>query len=153
MAPGRYSGDVGENHSLSASSHGNAETVDTTVAGLSDLDFGQLRLQWRNHLGGSVPAHLPRWLLLKVLAYRLQAAALGNLDKATVRCIRAAGGDAIDFASSPFKTRSSRTRNGIGLDPGGMLVRECRSLTAARVWACCGIRTRPGVTLTKPVGW
>jgi SAM-dependent methyltransferase len=27
-----------------------------------------------------------------------------------------------------------------------------RSLTAARVWACCGIRTRPGVTLTKPLG-
>ena len=26
--------------------------------------------QWRAHLGGEAPAHLPRWLLMRVLAYR-----------------------------------------------------------------------------------
>ena len=35
-----------------------------------------LRRQWRNHLGGEAPAHLPRWLLVKVLGHRLQVAAL-----------------------------------------------------------------------------
>ena len=124
MSPGRHSGDVGENHSLPASSQSKAETLDVTVAGLADLDADQLRLQWRNHLGGTAPAHLPRWLLLRVLAYRLQAAALGDLDKATVRSIRASQGDAIDFAGSPFKKRKPRTRDGIGLNPGALLVRE-----------------------------
>ena len=85
MSQGRRSGDVGESLSLQASSPREAETLDATVAGLADLDADQLRLQWRNHLGGTAPAHLPRWLLLRVLAYRLQAAALGDLDKATVR--------------------------------------------------------------------
>jgi hypothetical protein len=90
------------------------------------FDAVQLRLQWRNQMGGTAPAHLPRWLLLRVLAYRLQAAALGDLDKATVRSIRAPRGDAIDFAGSPFKKRKPRTRDGIGLNPGALLVREWR---------------------------
>jgi Protein of unknown function (DUF2924) len=123
MSPGRHSGTVGENLSLQQSSS-QAETLDLTIAGLVDLDADQLRLQWRNHLGGTAPTHLPRWLLLRVLAYRLQAAALGDLDKATVRSIRASQGDAIDFLCSPFKKRKPRTRDGIGLNPGALLVRE-----------------------------
>ena len=55
MSPGRYSGDVGENHSVLASSQSRAETLDATIAGLGDLDADQLRLQWRNHLGGTLP--------------------------------------------------------------------------------------------------
>ena len=39
------------------------EALDALVANLSDLDSDQLRLQWRNHVGGIAPAHLPRWLL------------------------------------------------------------------------------------------
>ena len=85
MSPGRCSDDVGESHSLPSVVASETETLDATVAGLAALDADQLRLQWRNHLGGTAPAHLPRWLLLRVLAYRLQAAALGDLDKATAR--------------------------------------------------------------------
>ena len=68
MSQGRRSGDVGESLSLQASSPREAETLDAAVAGLAALDADQLRLQWRNHLGGTAPAHLPRWLLLRVLA-------------------------------------------------------------------------------------
>jgi hypothetical protein len=46
------------------------------VANLEGLDLDGLRRQWRTHLGGEAPAHLPRWLLMKVLAYRLQSDAL-----------------------------------------------------------------------------
>ena len=67
---------------------------------------------------------MPRWLLLRVLAYRLQAAALGDLDKATARSIRASQGGAIEFGGSPFKTRSPRMRDGTGLNPGALLVRQ-----------------------------
>jgi hypothetical protein len=124
MSTGRLSGYIGRNHSHPMSSQSKSETLDTTVAGLSDLDAHLLRLRWRNHLGGSAPAHLPRGLLLRILAYRLQAATLGDLDKATARVIRTPQGAAIDFAGSPFKTRSPRTRDGIGLNPGALLVRE-----------------------------
>jgi Protein of unknown function (DUF2924) len=125
MAPRRHSSDVGENRPLPASSPREAESLTATVAGLADLNADQLRLQWRNRLGGTVPAHLPRWLLLKVLAYRLQADALGDLDKASLRVIRASQGATIDSASGrPFNNRTPRTRDGIGLNPGALLVRE-----------------------------
>jgi hypothetical protein len=120
----RRSGDVEDNRFLPASSHSKGETLDTTVAGLIDLDADQLCLQWRNHLGGTAPAHLPRWLLLRVLAYRLQAAESGDLDKATMRSIRAPRGDATDLAGSPFKRRQPITRNGTGLHSGALIVRE-----------------------------
>jgi Protein of unknown function (DUF2924) len=68
---------------------------------------------------------LPRWLLLKVLAYRLQADALGDLDKASLRVIRASHRATVDSASGrPFNNRTPRTRDGIGLNPGALLVRE-----------------------------
>src|SRR5271156_5665791 len=123
MSLRRHSGDVGESLSLSASSPSKVETLDATIAGLADLDADQLRLQWRNHLGGTVPAHLPRWLLLRVLAYRLQAAALGDLDKATLRIFRASNGDGIDSAGGcPFEKRGPTMRDGIGLKAGALLV-------------------------------
>jgi hypothetical protein len=125
MPQGWHSGDIGESLSLPASSPSEAETLDATILELADLDADQLRLQWRNHVGGTAPAHLPRWLLLRVLAYRLQAAALGDLDNATVRIVRASKGDAIDTAASrPFKKHKPRTRDGIGLNSGAVLVRE-----------------------------
>jgi hypothetical protein len=43
----------------------------TIVANLEGLALDGLRRQWRAHLGGEAPAHLSRWLLMKVLAYRL----------------------------------------------------------------------------------
>jgi Protein of unknown function (DUF2924) len=124
MSPGRGYGDVGNSIAPRASPHTQAEALDATIAGLCDLDASQLHLQWRNLLGGTVPAHLPRWLLLKVLGYRLQAIALGDLDKATVRSIRASQDNAIDFAGGPFKKRRPRTRDGVGLNSGALLVRE-----------------------------
>jgi hypothetical protein len=124
MSQGRHYGDVGESLTLRASSQNEAKTLDLAIVGLGNLDGDQLRLQWRNHLGGAAPTHLPRWLLLRVLAYRLQAVWLGDLDKATARSIRASQGNAIDFADGPFKKRKPRTREGTGLNPGALLVRE-----------------------------
>ena len=90
------------------------------IASLVDLDADQLRLQWRNHLGGAAPAHLPRWLLLRVLAYRMQAAALGDLDKATLRLLRRSEGEQVGSPRRPAVRDAWRrsTRDGIGLKPG-----------------------------------
>jgi hypothetical protein len=65
----------------------NAGSVEDVITGLTDLEAKGLRLQWRNHLGGTPPAYLPRWLLLRVFAYQFQAATFGGLDKATLRVI------------------------------------------------------------------
>jgi Protein of unknown function (DUF2924) len=117
MSPGRYSGDIGENHSLPASSQSKAETLDATVAGLADLDADQLRLQWRNHLGGTAPAHLP-------LAYRLQATCARRPRQGDCAFYSRPARRRDRFRRSPFEKRNPRTRDGIGLNPGALLVRE-----------------------------
>lgn len=124
MSLGRDRNDVEGSLTFRASSQNESETLDATISGLAALNADQLRLQWRNHLGGTAPAHVPRWLLLRVLAYRLQAVALGDLDKASLRIIRTSQGDAIDFVAHPFNNRKPKTRDGIGLNPGALLVRE-----------------------------
>jgi hypothetical protein len=58
------------------------------LAGLEGLELEGLRRQWRNHLGGEAPVHLPSWLLLRVLGHRLQVAAFGDLDKSVRRLLR-----------------------------------------------------------------
>src|SRR5271155_3399938 len=45
-------------------------SVLSIVAGLEGHDLDGLRRQWRAHLGGEPPLHLPRWLLVRGLAYR-----------------------------------------------------------------------------------
>ena len=104
-----------------------ARSVNDLVAGLKALTAQGLRLQWRNHLGGVPPAHLPRWLLMNLLAYRIQAAALGGLDKATLSVIHQPRGAAPESScGGPFATRAASTRDGIALKPGALLAREWR---------------------------
>jgi hypothetical protein len=68
---------------------------------------------------------LPRWLLLRVLAYQFQVAALGGPDKATLRVIRQPKGRTLGSAGSgPFEARIASTREGADLRPGALLVRE-----------------------------
>jgi hypothetical protein len=55
-------------------------SVLSIVANLEGLDLNGLRCQWRARLGGEPPAHLQRRLLMRVLAYRLQSDAFGDLD-------------------------------------------------------------------------
>jgi Protein of unknown function (DUF2924) len=84
-----------------------------TISGLVDLDANGLCLQWRNHLGGTPPAHLPRWLLMKTLAYRIQATAFGGLDKETLRVLRQPKGQEVESLDArPFETRTPITRDG-----------------------------------------
>ena len=91
------------------------------IANLEGLDLNGLRHQWRAHLGGEAPAHLPRWLLIRVLAFRLQSDAFGDLDKSIRRILRSARDN---DAAAPFERREPQTREGLGLKAGALLVRE-----------------------------
>jgi hypothetical protein len=96
-------------------------SVLSIVANLEGLDLDGLRRQWRAYLGDEAPAHLSRWLLMKVLAYRLQSDAFGDLDKSIRRILRSGKEDGF---GAPFDRRAPQTREGLGLKAGALLVRE-----------------------------
>ena len=98
--------------------------VAALVAELPALDQKQLCVRWRNHLSGAAPAHLPRWLLIRVLAYRLQAAAFGDLDAATLRKTHGSPPETAGTSLPRFARRATATREGTPLRPGALIVRE-----------------------------
>src|SRR5688572_23069123 len=53
------------------------------IEGLGRLDLHELRVRWRKLLRGRPPEHLSRGLLLRILAYKTQAKAFGDLDRET----------------------------------------------------------------------
>ena len=62
-------------------------SLDNEIARLRDLDVGELRSRWHNVFGRRPHPHLPRHLLFRVLAYRLQADVLGDLDGESQRLL------------------------------------------------------------------
>src|SRR5712675_756539 len=99
--------------------------LDDMIAAPVELDLKGLCLQWRNHLGGTPPAHLPRWLLMKILAYRIQDTAFGGLDKETLRVLRQP--NVRRLASSdlhPCDARVPTTREGTKLKAVSLLARQ-----------------------------
>lgn len=96
-----------------------AAALESEIAYLRGLDLEGLRARWRSLTGRAAPAHVPRTLLLQVLAYRLQAAALGDLDPHTARVLDRL---ALQGRSSPRAEVPVPDR--VGIRPGTVLVRE-----------------------------
>jgi len=67
------------------------EALDVEIARLRDLDIAALRSRWHAAFGRRPPPHLTRHLLFRILAYRLQADRLGDLDKASRRLLDGSG--------------------------------------------------------------
>src|SRR5215471_2039844 len=67
------------------------EVLDNEIARLRGLDIVDLRARWHTVFGRRAPPHLPRHLLFRILAYRLQADRLGDLDKASRRLLDGSG--------------------------------------------------------------
>ena len=59
--------------------------LNAEIAHLRGLDIKALRARWRMGFGRDAPPHLPRHVLFAMIAYRLQAEVLGDLDAETVR--------------------------------------------------------------------
>jgi hypothetical protein len=57
-----------------------SKTLEIEIARLRGLDLGDLRARWHTVFRRRASPHLPRHLLFRVLAYRLQADRLGDLD-------------------------------------------------------------------------
>ena len=54
--------------------------LDVEIARLRDLDVNELRGRWQAAFGRPAPPHLPRHLVLRMVAYQLQAERFGDLD-------------------------------------------------------------------------
>ena len=66
------------------------------IARLRGLDLEELRARWHTAFRRRAPPHLPRHLLFHILAYRLQADRLGELDADSRRLLDRIGSRASD---------------------------------------------------------
>jgi DUF2924 family protein len=99
-----------------------SESLDNEIARLRGLDVVELRARWHTAFGRAAPAYLPRHLLFRILAYRLQADRFGDLNADTRRLL-----DRIKFEKTTdgidrllTAGKASRTE----LRPGTLLTRE-----------------------------
>jgi Protein of unknown function (DUF2924) len=63
-------------------------TLEDEIMHLRDLDLKRLRLRRQSMFRRQAPSHLPRHLLLAVMAYQLQADELGGLAPNTIRLLK-----------------------------------------------------------------
>jgi Protein of unknown function (DUF2924) len=97
------------------------ETLDNEIARLRGLDVGELRARWHTVFRRRAPPHLPRHLLFRLLAYRLQADQLGDLNADIRRVL-----DRVGSGSSEGIDRlvADLNRSRAELRPGTLLTRE-----------------------------
>jgi hypothetical protein len=96
-------------------------SLDIEIARLRDLDVGELRARWHTVFRRRAPPHLPRHLLFRILAYRLQADRLGDLDADSRRLLDRIGSgpsDGIDRLVADLNRPRAELR------PGTLLTRE-----------------------------
>src|SRR6476646_10626329 len=97
-------------------------SLEIEIAHLRDLDLHGLRARWKSLFRQQPPPHPPRHLLFAVLAFRLQADELGDLDPATTRLLKqiATSGGSLEVSRRMKEFGRRRTE----LKPGTILVRE-----------------------------
>ena len=95
------------------------KTLDVEIANLRDFDIDALRARWQNAFLRQPRPHLPRHLLFRMLAYRLQADHLGDLDGESRRLL-----DSADSPEAAGKRAVDQSRMNADVRPGTMLARE-----------------------------
>src|SRR5215813_3993355 len=94
-----------------------SEALDTEIARLHGLGIGELRAKWHTAFRRRAPPHLPGHLLFRILAYRLQADRLGDLDAESLRLL--------DRSETPEKAgQRAVARRSVDARPGTVLGRE-----------------------------
>ncbi|HEV7441451.1 MAG TPA: DUF2924 domain-containing protein [Steroidobacteraceae bacterium] len=95
--------------------------LDNEIARLRGLDVGELRARWHTVFRRAAPPHLPRHLLFRILAYRLQADQLGDLDADTRRLLARIGSGS---SEGIYRLVADLNRSRTELRPGTLLTRE-----------------------------
>jgi len=97
-------------------------SVEDEIADLRGLNLAGLRARWQSVFGGSAPVHLPRHLLIAIIAFRLQADRFGDLDHVTRQVLDRTGVEESGAATSARLMTLDMKRT--ELTPGTVLVRE-----------------------------
>jgi len=97
------------------------ELLDNEIARMRSLDIGNLRARWHTVFRRAAPPHLPRHLLFRILAYRLQADRLGDLDAHTRRLLDRIGSETSEGID---RLVADLNRSRTELRPGTLLTRE-----------------------------
>ena len=92
------------------------DRLEAELERLGSLDVAGLRRRWRKVFGRPAPEHLTHGLLHRALAYRIQADALGDLDRETARML-----DRLVSRDSEPDVPPAEVP---GTKPGTLLVRE-----------------------------
>lgn len=95
------------------------DQIDVEIARLRDLDLNDLRARWQTVFGKRPAARLPRHLLFRMLAYRLQADRLGDLDNESKRLFHDA-----DSPEAAGKRAIEASQVRAVVRPGTILARE-----------------------------
>ena len=105
-----------------ARSSGAKISVEDEIAHLRHLDLAGLRARWQSVFQRSPPLHLPRHLLFAVLAFRIQADRLSDLDHETRKVLDRT--DVHETGSAMSDRLMSLDQKRTSLTPGTVLVRE-----------------------------
>src|SRR4051812_10151626 len=92
------------------------------IAALGELDPHDLRVRWRKLFRKPAPPHLPKYLLFRIIAYRIQATAFGDLDRETIRLLDRLGRE--HAAERDAKALVPAASDKPSIKPGTLLVRE-----------------------------
>lgn len=93
------------------------EDIEVEIARLRSLDLDGLRQAWRAVFGRPAMPHIPKHILLRILAYRSQAEAFGDLSRSAVQLLDGIARGSDDDAIVPAVSAS-------GLRSGTVLLRE-----------------------------
>ena len=97
-------------------------SVEDEIAHLRGLDLKGLRSRWQTVFQRPAPAHLTRYLLFAVIAYRIQVDRYGDLDHATRQVLERT--DSREARPAMSARLASFDQKRTELTPGTVLVRE-----------------------------
>jgi hypothetical protein len=97
-------------------------SIGDEIAHLRGLDLKGLRSRWQSVFQRPAPAHLPRHLLFAIVAYRIQADRLSDLDHETMQVLDRTDSNETGAAMSARLVSFDQKRT--ELAPGTVLVRE-----------------------------